>query len=284
MKEELLNLEDYNEVIFYPEICTNCDENMNYIPARETISDVATPVFYSSMFRDARNSDLMEDISPHPPVLPASYITEWRNSNADSRSSLDKADRFSVESRSKVDRLSLTQNDPKPCDSRSNPFEQPSQATQCESAELPSLQETDEQSLSVSQPVANSTMSLAKGCNCKKSRCLKLYCECFVARQNCSSLCNCLECHNTVGNEEEIREAIRHILKKKPMSYKVMESPEAVVGCNCKRSFCQSLYCFCHKRNMKCTPMCKCSDCENQPTITSQAEAKAKLVFNLKSV
>lgn len=33
-------------------------------------------------------------------------------------------------------------------------------------------------------------------CNCKKSKCLKLYCECFAAELFCQG-CNCTDCHNT---------------------------------------------------------------------------------------
>lgn len=32
-------------------------------------------------------------------------------------------------------------------------------------------------------------------CNCKKSRCLKLYCDCFAAGVPCSD-CNCEVCEN----------------------------------------------------------------------------------------
>ncbi len=35
-----------------------------------------------------------------------------------------------------------------------------------------------------------------KGCNCKKSNCLKRYCECYLANIKCSSLCKCVGCKN----------------------------------------------------------------------------------------
>jgi hypothetical protein len=35
-------------------------------------------------------------------------------------------------------------------------------------------------------------------CNCKKSRCLKLYCECFAGELYCDG-CNCNDCHNSTA-------------------------------------------------------------------------------------
>jgi hypothetical protein len=34
-------------------------------------------------------------------------------------------------------------------------------------------------------------------CNCKKSKCLKLYCECFSNQLFCGKECECLNCANT---------------------------------------------------------------------------------------
>lgn len=40
-----------------------------------------------------------------------------------------------------------------------------------------------------------------RSCNCKKSECLKKYCECFNAGIACSSLCKCEECKNINNGE-----------------------------------------------------------------------------------
>lgn len=35
-----------------------------------------------------------------------------------------------------------------------------------------------------------------KGCHCKKSSCLKKYCECFQAKICCTDICRCSDCKN----------------------------------------------------------------------------------------
>ena len=39
-------------------------------------------------------------------------------------------------------------------------------------------------------------LSAKKGCTCKKSNCLKKYCECYGKGDYCSPSCKCVECFN----------------------------------------------------------------------------------------
>ncbi len=57
-------------------------------------------------------------------------------------------------------------------------------------------------------------------CNCKKSRCLKLYCECFGRGEPCSKECNCMACLNTEEHQKERLEAMNLIREKNPSAFK----------------------------------------------------------------
>lgn len=57
-------------------------------------------------------------------------------------------------------------------------------------------------------------------CNCKKSKCLKLYCECFASGGYCDESCNCIGCSNTPAMETERQEAINARLEKNPNAFK----------------------------------------------------------------
>jgi len=57
----------------------------------------------------------------------------------------------------------------------------------------------------------------ARRCNCKRSNCLKLYCNCFSFGDYCRD-CNCIECENKPNNNLR-EEAIQSILSKNPNAF-----------------------------------------------------------------
>ena len=118
-------------------------------------------------------------------------------------------------------------------------------------------------------------------CNCQKSRCLKLYCDCFAVDNYCND-CSCIDCLNTMENEEARKDAISSILEKNPDAFrpKITNSENQArhnKGCNCKRSGCMKRYCECFQSGIKCTDICKCSGCNNKESaLVSKRKSKAK--------
>jgi hypothetical protein len=55
-------------------------------------------------------------------------------------------------------------------------------------------------------------------CNCKKSHCLKLYCECFLKKVFCKG-CNCANCLNTEENKAQRDLAVQTTLDRNPIAF-----------------------------------------------------------------
>lgn len=117
-------------------------------------------------------------------------------------------------------------------------------------------------------------MKKAKGqiCNCKKSRCLKLYCDCFAASKLCGSDCKCRECENDGFHEQSRLAAIKLVKIRNPFAFapRVADSGKELAqhkkGCHCKKSMCIKKYCECYQSGISCTEgICKCENCQNTP-------------------
>ena len=79
-----------------------------------------------------------------------------------------------------------------------------------------------------------------RGCTCKNSKCLKLYCKCFQGGQFCDSRnCNCNDCHNSPqhdGPHGVRRKVIWETLARRPDAFFKRPTKRTGEGCACKKT------------------------------------------------
>ncbi|KAL3696725.1 hypothetical protein R1sor_010801 [Riccia sorocarpa] len=121
-----------------------------------------------------------------------------------------------------------------------------------------------------------------KRCNCKKSKCLKLYCECFAAGTYCVGSCTCQDCFNKPEHEETVLATRQQIESRNPLAFapkiihaadsspkrgeEIIDTPASARhkrGCNCKKSRCLKKYCECYQAGVGCSEGCRCEGCKN---------------------
>ncbi|KAG5061653.1 hypothetical protein JHK87_002682 [Glycine soja] len=91
-----------------------------------------------------------------------------------------------------------------------------------------------------------------KRCNCKKSKCLKLYCECFAAGVYCIEPCSCQDCFNKPIHEDTVLQTRKQIESRNPLAFapKVIRNSDSVpeigggVGCSisCRCEGCKNAF------------------------------------------
>jgi hypothetical protein len=110
-----------------------------------------------------------------------------------------------------------------------------------------------------------------ESCQCHSTGCLKRYCVCFAAGNQCTlGLCKCVGCGNDEGEAAAAKRAVKMKSRlRQPEELHVTEhrdgerSGAPSVRCTCSRSGCVKAYCECYRLGIGCTTACRCTACRN---------------------
>ena len=124
-------------------------------------------------------------------------------------------------------------------------------------------------------------------CNCKNSKCLKLYCVCFSSGICCdTTICSCQDCHNMVESlsvppRTHALNCMCSVCRRTKLEKKdqlTMGEVTSNHSCKCKSSHCLKLYCACFQSGSLCNDRCKCISCLNSPKENVPNGARQKAV------
>ncbi|XP_020974988.1 protein tesmin/TSO1-like CXC 2 [Arachis ipaensis] len=119
-----------------------------------------------------------------------------------------------------------------------------------------------------------------RGCKCKKTKCLQLYCECFKAGKYCKDSCSCENCLNRPENKDSVNEAKKKIELRNPRAFEpkitvVDKVKRRSKGCDCEKIKCMGNNCGCFRYKVGCSLQCRCANCRN-PHGTKDSSSVAK--------
>ena len=111
-------------------------------------------------------------------------------------------------------------------------------------------------------------------CTCKKTKCIKKYCECYSNKYFCYD-CKCENCENKPPQFSDNNKIINQKEEEKNETGKNKQDNEnnidinnnnldKLIICTCSKSGCNKNYCECFKAKIKCNNKCRCIKCLNK--------------------